>query len=256
MRYFVEVAYKGTKYAGFQVQQNAETIQSHVKKALSTVYRFPINLTGSSRTDAGVHALQNYFHFDTDIAFRPSWMYNLNALLPLDILVKSVKLVFPDAHSRFLASSRQYKYFITTKKDPFQIETAWYYPFSIDIGLLNKAAECLYSYTDFTSFSKRNTQVASKKCTIIKSDWIYEKTSLVYNVEANRFLRGMVRGLVGTMLLVGRQKIDLSGFEEIIKAKDCNRANFATPAHGLFLVQVNYSSSELFASDLISDMHL
>ena len=133
MRYFVEVSYKGTRYAGFQIQQNADTIQSNVENALSVICRSHISLTGSSRTDAGVHALQNFFHFDTDIEFKSSWVYNINAVLPLDIVVNSIKPVSPDAHSRFMAYSRQYKYFITTTKDPFQTDTAWYYPFSIDI---------------------------------------------------------------------------------------------------------------------------
>ncbi|MCW3109450.1 MAG: tRNA pseudouridine synthase [Segetibacter sp.] len=242
MRYFVEVSYKGTNYSGFQVQKNANTIQGEVEKALSIVYRSPINLTGSSRTDAGVHALQNYFHFEVDKEFQASLIYNVNALLPLDIVVKSVIPVPLDAHSRFMASSRQYKYYITTTKDPFLTDTAWYYPFSVDIKLLNLAAKLLYQYTDYTSFSKRNTQVYTKQCTITKSEWILENHSLIYTVEANRFLRGMVRGLVGTMLLVGRKKISLSDFEDIIQAKDCTRASFATPPHGLFLDKVEFRS--------------
>lgn len=238
MRYFLEVSYKGTNYAGFQVQNNANTIQGEVEKALSTVYRAPVSLTGSSRTDAGVHALQNYFHFDVDNEFRSSAIYNVNALLPLDIAIKSVTPVPSNAHSRFLASSRQYKYYITTTKDPFLTDTAWYYPFSVDVELLNEAAQLLFVYTDYTSFSKRNTQAYTNLCTITKSDWIKNDNRLVYTVEANRFLRGMVRGLVGTMLLVGRKKISLVDFEEIIRAKDCTRASFATPPHGLFLEKV------------------
>ena len=240
MRYFVEVGYKGTNYAGFQVQQNADTIQGRVEKALTTICRSPINLTGSSRTDAGVHALQNYFHFDVEQEFKQAWVYNINALLPLDIVVKSIIPVPLDAHSRFLATSRRYQYFITTIKDPFSTETSWYYPFSIDFELLNQAARLLYHYTDYTAFSKKNTQVCTNQCTIIKSEWLMDGNNLVYTVEANRFLRGMVRGLVGTMLLVGRKKIRLSAFEDIIRSKDCTKASFATPPHGLFLVKVEY----------------
>jgi tRNA pseudouridine38-40 synthase len=242
MRYFLEVCYKGTKYAGFQTQQNADTIQGQVEKALSIILRNPISLTGSSRTDAGVHALQNYFHFDVDIAFDLGLVYNLNALLPFDIVVKAATPVPSDSHCRFLAKSRQYEYFITPVKDPFLTETAWYYPFPLDIDLLNAAAKLLFNYTDFTSFSKRNTQVLTKQCSIIKSEWIRKNGSLVYRVEANRFLRGMVRGLVGTMLLLGRKKISLADFEAIIVAKDCTKANFATPPHGLFLVKVEFPS--------------
>lgn len=240
MRYFLEVSYKGTNYAGSQVQKNANTIQGELEKALSTVFRFHISLTGSSRTDAGVHALQNYFHFDVDKAFQPSLVYNVNALLPSDIVAKSVVPVAADAHSRFLAISRQYKYYITTTKDPFVTDTAWYYPFSVDINLLNQAADLLFRYTDYTSFSKRNTQAFTNQCTITKSEWVLENNRLIYTVEANRFLRGMVRGLVGTMLLVGRRKITLADFEVIIRSKDCTSASFATPPHGLFLVKVEY----------------
>ncbi len=240
MRYFLEVSYKGTNYAGFQVQQNADTIQGRVEKALSTISRSPITLTGSSRTDAGVHATQNYFHFDVETEFSSLSIYNLNAILPLDIVVKSVIPVSSDSHSRFFATSRRYKYFITTVKDPFLAETAWYYPYSLDIELLQKAALLLYRYTDYSSFSKRNTQVHTFECTIIESEWVLNNFSLVFTVEANRFLRGMVRGLVGTMLLVGRKKLTVAEFEEIIRIKDYRRTNFATPAHGLFLERVQY----------------
>jgi tRNA pseudouridine38-40 synthase len=250
MRYFLEVSYKGTRYAGFQIQQNADTIQGQVEKALSTICRIPLSLTGSSRTDAGVHALQNYFHFDLDKEFESASVYNLNAMLPLDIVVKSVTPVPSDAHSRFLASSRQYQYFITTKKDPFQTQTSWYYPYSVDIDLLTQAANLLYQYTDYTSFSKKNTQVFTNQCKIINNGWYADNNRLVYSVQANRFLRGMVRGLVGTMLLVGRKKLTLAGFEDIIKSKDCTKASFATPAHGLFLVAVTYPSMSARTSSL------
>jgi tRNA pseudouridine38-40 synthase len=248
MRYFIEVSYKGTNYAGFQIQNNATTIQGEVEKALSTILRQYLGLTGSSRTDAGVHALQNFFHFDLDEAFNPAHIYNLNALLPVDIVIKAIIPVAQDAHSRFIALSRQYKYYITTTKSPFLTDVAWYYPFSVDMTLLGQAARVLYNYMDFTSFSKRNTQVHTKNCTIVKSEWAVEGNSLVYTVKANRFLRGMVRGLVGTMLLVGRKKISLNQFEDIIQARDCAKANFATPPHGLFLVNVDYPATCFQAS--------
>lgn len=249
MRYFLEVAYKGTGYAGFQVQQNANTIQGEVEKALHTVFKTRVELTGSSRTDAGVHALQNYFHFDVDFDVSPQVIYNINAILPFAIVVKSIQAVAPDAHSRFLAVSREYKYFITKLKSPFATDTAWFYPYTISIELLNQAAELLFQHTDYTAFAKRNTQVKTNQCTIAKSLWYYHDDLLVYNVAANRFLRGMVRGLVGTMLLVGRKKITLENFIQILEAKDCTKANFATPAHGLFLVKVEYPS------DIDSSLH-
>ncbi len=240
MRYFIEVSYKGTAYAGFQVQKNANTIQAEVEKSLLIVFRKVIVLTGSSRTDAGVHALQNFFHFDADFAIKKESLYNINALLPLDIFVKEIRLVNDDAHCRFLAVNREYKYFISSVKNPFATDTAWFYPYNINLGLLNEAAAMLFQYHDFTSFSKRNTQVFTNQCSILKSEWYYSDNLLVYYVTANRFLRGMVRGLVGTMLLVGRQKISLENFKQIIESKDCTKASFATPPHGLFLIKVNY----------------
>lgn len=240
MRYFLEICYKGTRYAGFQIQQNANTIQAEIENALSILFKKHIELTGSSRTDAGVHAIQNYFHFDLEENFKPAFVYNLNAMLPQDIVVKSVFLVNENAHCRFQALSRKYHYFITSTKDPFSNETAWYYPYKLDMGLLNQAAALLFNHTDYTSFSKRNTQAKTKECTIIQSEWKQEGEKLVFHIQANRFLRGMVRGLVGTMLLVGREKISIADFETIIRSKDCTKANFATPAHGLFLVEVAY----------------
>lgn len=240
MRYFLEVSYKGTKYAGFQIQKNANTIQAEVEKVLSTLLKQKIELTGSSRTDAGVHAMQNYFHFDLQDHFNTAFVYNLNAILPKDIVVKSVFKVEEEMHCRFNALSRKYQYFITASKDPFSSDTAWYYPYKVDIDLLNEAAKLLFAHIDFTSFSKRNTQAKTKECTILQSEWKYENEKLVFHIRANRFLRGMVRGLVGTMLLVGRKKISIQEFENIILSKDCTKANFATPAHGLYLVEVTY----------------
>ena len=239
-RYFLEVSYKGKGYAGFQIQQNAPTIQYEVEKALATFFRQPISLTGSSRTDTGVHALQNYFHFDFEGDINPASIYNLNAILPASIVVKSLIQVSSDAHSRFDAISREYKYFIYQQKDPFLEETAFYYPYKLDTSLLEKAAEALKGYGNFASFSKRGTQVKTFECSIQKSEWIRENDCLVYNVIANRFLRGMVRGLVATMLQVGRGKLTIDQFHDVIESKDTSEADFAVPGHGLFLVSVNY----------------
>jgi len=156
-RYFLEVAYKGTHYSGFQIQQNAVTIQSEVEKALTILFKQPFNLTGSSRTDAGVHALQNFFHFDTNVNIEPKQLYNLNSILPFDIVAKEIYKVEDNAHCRFDAVSREYKYFIYMEKNPFLQETSWYYPFALDIGMLKEVASLIPDYSDFTSFSKRNT---------------------------------------------------------------------------------------------------
>ena len=238
-RYFIEVAYKGTNYSGFQKQQNANSVQAELEKALEIFYRQKFELTGSSRTDAGVHALQNFFHFDTDRVIDDG-SYNLNAILPDDIVAKRIFPVADDAHCRFDALSRQYHYYIYQDKDPFLQGRAYYVPYPVDMDLLQAAAAEIKNHTDFTSFSKRNTQVKTFECTIQQSEWIQEVNCLVYRVKANRFLRGMVKGMVGTMLLVAKKKITLDEFIAIIEAKDCTKADFSVSADGLFLVKVTY----------------
>jgi tRNA pseudouridine38-40 synthase len=238
-RYFIEVSYKGTNYSGFQKQQNANSVQAELEKALEIFYRQKFELTGSSRTDAGVHALQNFFHFDTDGIIEDG-SYNLNAILPDDIIAKRIFPVTADAHCRFDAISRQYHYYLYQDKNPFLQGRAYYVPYPVDMDLLQAAAAEIKNHTDFTSFSKRNTQVKTFECTIQQSEWVQEGDCLVYKVKANRFLRGMVKGLVGTMLLVGKKKINLEEFIAIIESKDCTKADFSVSADGLFLVKVAY----------------
>ena len=242
-RYFIEVAYNGKRYAGFQIQQNANTIQAEVENALQVYYRESIALTGSSRTDTGVHAAQNFFHFDYLIdqaqALNDS-VYHLNAILPSDIVVKRIYGVKDEAHCRFDAKSREYEYKIYASKNPFIVDYAYYYPYPLDIELLNQAAAIIQSTEDFQSFSKKNTQVYTYKCKIEMSCWSREGDLLVYNVKGSRFLRGMVRGLVGTMLKVGTKKIDLNGFISIINAHDSSKVDFSTPPQALTLKKVNY----------------
>ena len=248
-RYFIRVAYKGTRYAGFQVQANANSVQAEVEKALKIFFKIDFELTCSSRTDAGVHAICNYFHFDSDTLFQAKQLersvYNINAILPPDIVIKAIFQVPGNAHSRFDALSREYEYYIYHSKDPFLAEKACYYPYKINIDHLNEAAALLKQYSDFTSFSKRNTQVKTFNCTIINSQWVIKDDCIVYQVEANRFLRGMVRGLVGTMLRVGRGSITMDNFKEIIESKDCSKADFSVPPQGLFLINVNYPPSAI-----------
>ncbi len=247
-RYFLELAYKGTNYSGFQSQQNANSIQAEVEKALVILHKEKIILTGSSRTDAGVHAHQNFFHFDSPdpintwkkIESEDNLVYKMNAILPGDIVIKAISPVPSQAHCRFDALSREYKYHIYSKKDPFKTETAFFFPYTLQLEKMQQAASILKEYSDFTSFSKRNTQVKTFMCQIIESNWIIEDDMLIYNVIANRFLRGMVRALTATMLKVGRNKISLEQFKHIIESKDCTLASFAVPAHGLFLTQVKY----------------
>lgn len=259
MRYFIEVRYKGTAYSGFQVQKNADSIQARIEEALFIYFKEKFSLTGASRTDTGVHALQNYFHFDTDLplqkqkkGYRPEVesiqqerlqkgiLYSLNSILPLDIVIKRIFPVASDAHCRFDAILRGYQYFIYRSKNPFLEDRAFYYPYKLDISKLQQAAQLITEYRDFSAFSKRNTQVKHFICDIKKSEWLQEDDTLVYHIESNRFLRGMVKGLTGTMLRVGTGKISLEDFEEIIKSKDCTRADFSVPPHGLFLMRVEY----------------
>jgi tRNA pseudouridine38-40 synthase len=239
-RYFIEVAYRGTGYSGFQTQENAITIQSELERCLAVLHRFSFSLTGSSRTDAGVHARQNFFHFDCAQGLHPQLLYKLNAILPADIVVRHVYRVTDEAHCRFDAMSRQYGYRIYSRKDAFLVDRSYYFPYTLDVDRMQQAATLLMAYSDFTSFSKRNTQVKNFECRLERSEWVREGEEWVYRVKANRFLRGMVRALTSTMLLVGRGKIDLPEFQLIIESKNCERASFAVPAHGLFLEAVSY----------------
>jgi tRNA pseudouridine38-40 synthase len=272
-RYFIELSYKGTAYSGFQIQENSITIQSELEKALQIFFKKPFVLTGASRTDSGVHALQNFFHFDTDqplgismpvdqseitsseflvrdreqhLLHRQEEMnleksiYNINAILPQDIAVKRIFRVGDHAHCRFDAIYREYKYFIYRNKNPFLQHTAYYYPYQLSLIKLNEAASLLLGKKDFASFSKRNTQVKNFICDIQQSEWIAEESKLIYHVKANRFLRGMVKAMVGTMLRVGTGKITLNEFKQIIEKKDCTGSDFSVPSHALFLIAVNY----------------
>ncbi len=244
-RYFLEVAYKGTNYSGFQIQENAHSVQAEVEKALAIFFREQISMTGSSRTDAGVHALQNFFHFDFEHVIDPKRLYNINAILPPDIVLKNIRPVGEGAHCRFDALSREYRYYIYRKKDPFIDDRAYFFPYKLDVSKMEAAAAIIQQHTDFTSFSKRNTQVKTFICTIKESRWFYEKDTLVYQVVANRFLRGMVRGLVGTMLQVGRGKLSLEEFEQVLVRRDNKHADFSVPGRGLFLLRVSFTDSTL-----------
>ena len=245
-RYFLELMYKGTAYSGFQVQKNApNTVQEAIEKAFTVLQKEVVVMTGSSRTDAGVHALQNFFHFDYSGDIHAHFKYKLNSILPRDIVVKNVYAMPAEAHCRFDAVARKYAYYIYKDKNPFLQDKAYYYPYALNLEQLNEAAETLKTYNDFTSFSKRNTQVKTFLCAIAESEWKQEDGQLVYRVKANRFLRGMVRGLTGTMLQAGRNKINIDQFKKIIEAKDCSLADFSVPGHGLFLTNVEYPEGYL-----------
>ena len=243
-RYVLEVSYKGTNYSGFQIQQNANSIQAEIEKAIQILQKEKIGLTGSSRTDAGVHALQNFFHFDFEGEINPQFVYRMNAILPADIVVQKIIEVQQEFHCRFDAISREYKYFIYRYKNPFLKERAFYFPYKLNMELMQQAAALIKEYSDFTSFSKRNTQVKTFNCCIMESKWELENECLVFYVKADRFLRGMVRALVATMLKIGRGKMTMTTFKQVIEAKDCTKTTFAAPSYGLFLMRVNYKGKQ------------
>jgi tRNA pseudouridine38-40 synthase len=239
-RYFIELSYDGALFGGFQIQQNKATVQGALENAMEVLFRTPISLTGASRTDAGVHAYQNFLHFDTDLSIQTKHIYNLNAILPNSVVVKGIYKVPEEAHSRFDAQKRGYIYRIHTQKNPFSEGRSWYYPFPIDLDLMQLAADTLLDYTDFESFSKKNTTVNTFQCTITKAKWARLGEDIVFEIHSNRFLRGMIRGLVGTMMQVGRGQISIKNWHEIIASKDEQRVDFSTPACGLYLSQIVY----------------
>ena len=236
-RYFIELSYRGTAYSGFQVQENAVTIQSEVEKAFATLHRQPVTLTGSSRTDAGVHALQNYFHFDAD-SVHPQFVYKMNAILPPDIAIRSLHAVPEGAHSRFDAVSREYVYKIHRFKDPFLKGLSCYYPYQLNLELMQEAAALVRAQEHFFAFCKTNSQVKNYKCAIIKSEWVQQGEQLHYNVEGSRFLRGMVRLLTATMLQLGRGRISMETFADYFRKEE--KCGFSMPSQGLYLVRVQF----------------
>lgn len=236
--YFLSIAYKGTRYAGFQVQDNALTIQGEVERVLEVYLQEAVKLTGSSRTDTGVHAHNNYFHFQIGRQLDKKILYNLNAMLPHDIALTGLEEMREGAHCRFDATSRRYHYHIHNKKDPFLADRAWFVPYPLSYDLMNEAAGLVMGRHDFTSFAKKNTQVANHFCTILTCRWEEIDGLWKFSVEGNRFLRGMVRGLVGTMVKIGRKNMSIDQFKEVLKAKDNTMADFTAPAHGLFLEKV------------------
>jgi tRNA pseudouridine38-40 synthase len=239
-RYFLELCYDGATFGGFQIQNNVDTIQGAVQAALKTLYREDIELTGASRTDAGVHALQNFFHFDTDTAITQKQVYNLNAILPNTIVIKAIYEVPTTAHCRFDATTRSYIYKLHTQKDPFLEGRSWYYPFPIDFNLLNQATQTLLNFTHYESFSKKNTSVNTFECSVSKALWQVEGANMYFYIDSNRFLRGMIRGLVGTLLQVGRGQITVEEWMDIVASNNEQRVDFSTPAYGLYLSAIQY----------------
>jgi tRNA pseudouridine38-40 synthase len=242
-RYFIFISFKGTAYHGWQIQPNAVTVQKILDDALSVVLNEKITTTGAGRTDAGVHAMMFCAHFNAlsdDLTRRNNLIFKLNRYLPDDISVYSLRKVFPDANARFSALSRTYKYFITRTKDPFFNTSSWYIYGNIELTAMNEAAQLLIGHSDFTSFSKLHSDTKNNICKIYKALWEEVDNRLVFTIKADRFLRNMVRAIVGTMIEIGSGKKNLIEFEEIILAKDRCRAGKSAPAKGLFLENIEY----------------
>ena len=238
MRYFIEFAYKGTNYHGSQVQPNGITVQSVLQDAFATILRQPVALTFAGRTDAGVHAEQMFAHFDINI--EPPTVERLNRLLPDDIAVRRIFPVAEDMHARFSAKSRTYEYRITARKSPFAHDTRTYMPVPIDFNAMNEAATYLLGTHDFASFSKVHTDVKTTICTISEARWTVNGDEAVFTITADRFLRNMVRAVVGTLFEVGRHKISPQDFEAIIHSLSRQAAGQSAPPEGLFLTTVRY----------------
>lgn len=230
----------GTRYSGFQIQPGAPTVQGEVERALGTVLRLPTGLTGSSRTDAGVHALSNYFHFDHPEVLDSHVLRGVNAVLPADIAAASLRRVPDEAHCRFDAVSRRYRYRLHASKDPFLSDRSWFYPYPLSGDILHAIAGRLSGRSDFRSFSKRRTQVGTYVCEIRDCSWQRLDAGWQFDVEGDRFLRGMVRGLVGTMLQAARGRLDVEGFYDILRSQVNNRTDFTPPGRGLTLMAVKF----------------
>lgn len=244
-RYFIFLAYNGENYCGWQSQPKQVTVQETIETAMSTSLRQPISIVGAGRTDSGVHARSMMAHFDCDIDdFKPDDMvYKLTHFLPKDIAVQRIVQVNAEAHARFDALSRTYRYYVTTVKDPFNYKLKYKINGELDIDAMNACADVMKEYIDFTSFSKLHTDVKTNDCNIMYAQWIKEGDDYIFTIKANRFLRNMVRSVVGTLLDAGRGKIGVAEMRAIIEAKDRGRAGFSAPAHGLFLEDVEYSDT-------------
>ncbi|WP_194768396.1 tRNA pseudouridine(38-40) synthase TruA [Tamlana sp. I1] len=241
MRYFIELSYNGQAYHGWQNQPNAISVQEVLEKALSTILGENIAIMGAGRTDAGVHASQMFAHFDTDAAFNnDKLLYKLNSFLPVDVAVHSVFKVKPEAHTRFDALSRQYLYRVTLKKNVFNFEHTYFVKKALDVDKMNEASKILLTYKDFQCFSKSNTDVKTYNCDIMKAEWFFKDEELHFVIKANRFLRNMVRAIVGTMINIGLGKMEVEALHNIIQSKSRGEAGFSVPAHGLFLTHIEY----------------
>ena len=241
-RYFMQLAYKGTHFHGWQIQPNAKTVQEELNKAVSVITGEQVNLVGAGRTDTGVHASFFVAHFDLErpLADATKFAYQLNGFLGKEIRVDKVFEVEPDMHARFSALSRTYQYYLSNRKELFKDEFCAYVPYPLNVEQMNRAAQILFEYTDFTSFSKLHTDVKTNNCKMMKALWKYENGLLVFEIKADRFLRNMVRAVVGTLIEVGREKITIDQFRSIIENQNRGDAGASVFAKGLFLTDIEY----------------
>lgn len=242
-RYFIYISFKGTSYHGWQVQPKAVTIQKILDGAITVILGEQISTTGAGRTDAGVHARVFCAHFDSrypDLARRKNLIFRLNRFLPDDISVTEIKKVLPDANARFSAISRTYKYYISRVKDPFNVATSWFIHGDLDVEAMNKASKILLNHSDFTSFSRLHSDNKTNLCKIYSAEWELCGNNLIFTISADRFLRNMVRAIVGTMIEAGRSRISPEDFERILESRNRSSAGMSAPAKGLFLTSVEY----------------
>ena len=241
-RYFIYLSYKGTAYHGWQTQPNGISVQEVLCKALSTVLRTDIEVVGAGRTDTGVHAklMVAHFDFESELPKLTSFASKLNSILPKDIAISEILEVKTDAHARFDATSRKYEYHIVTKKNVFKNDFAARFNENLNFELMNEAAATLMDYRDFTSFSKLHTDVKTNNCQIMHAQWVKNDDEWIFTIQADRFLRNMVRAIVGTLLEVGRGKMTIEQFRKVIELKNRCKAGVSVPAQGLFLVDIQY----------------
>ncbi|WP_179008660.1 tRNA pseudouridine(38-40) synthase TruA [Winogradskyella forsetii] len=241
MRFFIELSYNGKAYHGWQNQPNAISVQEVLEKALSTILKTEISIMGAGRTDSGVHASQMFAHFDFENKIESTdLIYKLNSFLPKDIAITSIFEVKPEAHARFDALSRTYHYKISTSKNVFDYDFAYQVQLPLDVEAMNKACKILFEYKDFQCFSKSNTDVKTYNCDIKEAFWTKKEEQLVFTIKADRFLRNMVRAIVGTMVNIGLGKLKANDLHQIIASKNRSEAGFSVPAHGLYLVEIVY----------------
>ena len=245
-RYFIELSYDGAAYCGWQRQPDAPTVQQALEKALSTLLRQDVEVVGAGRTDTGVNASYYVAHFDCESGVKDcaQLVYKLNLILPQDIAVKRVREVTPEAHARFDAVEREYTYYISQRKNPFRRFSAWQYYVQLDMERMNEAAATLLEYDDFTSFAKLNSNNKTNICRVVKAEWRraeWDEDLLIFTIRADRFLRNMIRAIVGTLVDVGRGRYTVEEFCDILHSRDLSRSSAGAPAVGLFLSDVKYS---------------